>query len=89
MLNPAISDHRVAEESTAGSAGPGQPPGAGQDARPLAAGTGQDRVVWKLDRVVRNTRNLLSHIDDLESLGIHFRSLTGRVAITGPWARRC
>jgi DNA invertase Pin-like site-specific DNA recombinase len=41
-------------------------------------------VVWKLDRLGRNTRNLLALIDDLESRGIHFRSLTEGIAITGP-----
>lgn len=41
-------------------------------------------VVWKLDRLGRNTRNLLALIDDLESRGIHFRSLTEGIATTGP-----
>lgn len=46
---------------------------------------GQDEVVvWKLDRLGRNTRNLLELIDDLESRGIHFRSLTEGIATTGP-----
>lgn len=46
---------------------------------------GQDEVVvWKLDRLGRNTRNLLALIDDLESSGIHFRSLTEGIATTGP-----
>jgi DNA invertase Pin-like site-specific DNA recombinase len=41
-------------------------------------------VVWKLDRLGRNTRNLLARIDDLETRGIHFRSLTEGIATTGP-----
>jgi DNA invertase Pin-like site-specific DNA recombinase len=46
---------------------------------------GQDEVVvWKLDRLGRNTRNLLELIDGLESRGIHFRSLTEGIATTGP-----
>lgn len=46
---------------------------------------GQDEVVvWKLDRLGRNTRNLLALIDHLESRGIHFRSLTEGIATTGP-----
>lgn len=40
--------------------------------------------MWKLDRLGRNTRNLLELIDDLESRGIHFRSLTEGIATTGP-----
>lgn len=41
-------------------------------------------VVWKLDRLGRNTRHLLPLIDDLKSRGIHFRSLTEGIATTGP-----
>ena len=40
--------------------------------------------MWKLDRLGRNTRNLLALIDDLESRGIHFRSLTELIATTSP-----
>lgn len=46
---------------------------------------GQDEVaVWKLDRLRRNTRNLLELIDGLGSRGIHFRSLAEGIATTGP-----
>ena len=46
---------------------------------------GQDEVVvWKLDRLGRDTRNLLALIDDLESRDIHFRSLIEGIATTGP-----
>nr|WP_253904180.1 recombinase family protein [Arthrobacter sp. Br18] len=31
--------------------------------------------MWKLDRLGRNTRNLLALIDDLEHRGVHFRSV--------------
>jgi DNA invertase Pin-like site-specific DNA recombinase len=41
-------------------------------------------VVWKLDRLGRNTRNLLALIDDLESRDIHFRSLTEGLSTAGP-----
>jgi DNA invertase Pin-like site-specific DNA recombinase len=44
---------------------------------------GQDEVVvWKLDRLGRNTRNLLALIDDLESREIHFRLLTEGISTT-------
>lgn len=48
-------------------------------------------VVWRLDRLGRNTRNLLALLDDLEERGVKFRSLTegldtggamGRVMVT-------
>ncbi|WP_262495447.1 recombinase family protein [Paeniglutamicibacter gangotriensis] len=46
---------------------------------------GQDEVVvWKLDRLGCNTRHLLELIDDLESRGIHFRSLTKGISTIGP-----
>lgn len=38
--------------------------------------SGDEVVVWKLDRLGRNTRNLLALIDDLEQRGVHFRSAT-------------
>jgi DNA invertase Pin-like site-specific DNA recombinase len=38
--------------------------------------SGDEVVVWKLDRLGRNTRNLLALIDDLEDRGVHFRSVT-------------
>lgn len=48
----------------------------------------QDEVlVWKLDRLGRNTRNLLALIDDLESRGIHFRALTEGITTTGPMGK--
>lgn len=44
---------------------------------------GDEVVVWKLDRLGRNTRNLLALIDDLEERGVHFRSLTEGITTTG------
>ncbi|MHA7219229.1 recombinase family protein [Arthrobacter sp. MDT1-48-3] len=49
--------------------------------------TGDEVVVWKLDRLGRNTRNLLALIDDLESRGVHFRSVTEGISTTGPMGR--
>ncbi|MEZ2391742.1 recombinase family protein [bacterium RCC_150] len=37
-------------------------------------------VVWKLDRLGRNTRHLLELLDDFKSRGIKFRSLRDRIA---------
>lgn len=47
------------------------------------ARAGDELVVWKLDRLGRNTRQLLDLIDQLESQNIHFRSLTEGIATTG------
>lgn len=44
-------------------------------------------VVWKLDRLGRNTRQLLDLIDHLDSRGIHFRSLTEGIATNGPMGK--
>ncbi|MGF9662052.1 recombinase family protein [Arthrobacter crystallopoietes] len=44
---------------------------------------GDEVVVWKLDRLGRNTRSLLALIDDLEGRGVHFRSLTEGITTTG------
>ncbi|MET3174666.1 UNVERIFIED_ORG: DNA invertase Pin-like site-specific DNA recombinase [Arthrobacter sp. UYCu721] len=48
---------------------------------------GDEVVVWKLDRLGRNTRNLLALIDDLERRGVHFRSVTEGISTTGPMGR--
>ncbi len=48
---------------------------------------GDEVVVWKLDRLGRNTRNLLALIDDLERRGVHFRSVTEGISTTGPTGR--
>ncbi|MBP2215071.1 recombinase family protein [Arthrobacter sp. CAN_C5] len=48
---------------------------------------GDEVVVWKLDRLGRNTRNLLALIDDLEHRKVHFRSVTEGISTTGPMGR--
>lgn len=48
---------------------------------------GDEVVVWKLDRLGRNTRNLLSLIDDLEHRDVHFRSVTEGITTTGSMGR--
>lgn len=51
------------------------------------ARAGDELVVWKLDRLGRNTRQLLELVDSLESRDIDFRSLTEGVATTGPMGK--
>ncbi|MGJ9404055.1 recombinase family protein [Arthrobacter sp. KK5.5] len=51
------------------------------------ARAGDELVVWKLDRLGRNTRHLLELVDSLESRGIHFRSLTEGIVTTGPMGK--
>jgi DNA invertase Pin-like site-specific DNA recombinase len=45
---------------------------------------GDTVVVWKLDRLGRNTRNLLELLDSLTGRGIKFRSLTDGFTTEGP-----
>ncbi|WP_026544996.1 recombinase family protein [Arthrobacter sp. 35/47] len=49
--------------------------------------SGDEVVVWKLDRLGRNTRNLLALIDDLEQRGVHFRSVTEGISTTRSMGR--
>lgn len=44
---------------------------------------GDEVVVWKLDCLGRNTRNLLELIDRLEGMGVGFRSLTEGITTQG------
>lgn len=43
-------------------------------------GRGDEVVVWKLDRLGRNTRHLLELLDEFKSRGIKFRSLRDGIA---------
>ncbi|MFE4080422.1 recombinase family protein [Paenarthrobacter sp. YIM B13468] len=43
-------------------------------------GRGDEVVVWKLDRLGRNTRHLLELLDDFKVRGIKFRSLRDGIA---------
>ena len=51
------------------------------------ARAGDEVVVWKLDRLGRNTRQLLELIDRLEAQGLNFRSLTEGIATAGPMGK--
>jgi DNA invertase Pin-like site-specific DNA recombinase len=44
-------------------------------------------VVWKLDRLGRSTRHVLSVIDELTSRGVGFRSLTEGLHTDGPMGK--
>lgn len=48
---------------------------------------GDEVVVWKLDRLGRNTRNVLELIELIESKGATFRSLTEGISTSGPMGR--
>lgn len=45
---------------------------------------GDEVVVWKLDRLGRNTRNVLELIDTIKSKGATFRSVTEGISTAGP-----
>jgi DNA invertase Pin-like site-specific DNA recombinase len=44
-------------------------------------------VVWKLDRLGRNVKNLVDLVGKLATLGIHFRSLTDSIDTSTPSGR--
>lgn len=48
---------------------------------------GDEVVVWKLDRIGRNTRNVLELIEQITARGSSFRSLTEGISTTGPMGR--
>jgi DNA invertase Pin-like site-specific DNA recombinase len=45
---------------------------------------GDEVVVWKLDRLGRNTRNVLELIETIKGKGAAFRSLTEGISTSGP-----
>jgi DNA invertase Pin-like site-specific DNA recombinase len=44
---------------------------------------GDTLVVWKLDRIARNTKHFLTLVDDLQANGVEFRSLSDGIATGG------
>jgi DNA invertase Pin-like site-specific DNA recombinase len=45
---------------------------------------GDTLIVWKLDRLARSLRDLISMLDDFHKRGIHFRSLTEEINTSTP-----
>ena len=45
---------------------------------------GDTLIVWKLDRLARSLRDLITLIEDFSSRGINFRSLTEDISTTTP-----
>lgn len=48
---------------------------------------GDTLVVWKLDRLGRSVKNLITLVGDINSKGIHFRSLTDSIDTSTPSGR--
>jgi hypothetical protein len=48
---------------------------------------GDTLIVWKLDRLGRSLRDLISMLDDLKQRGIKFRSLTEAIDTATPTGR--
>lgn len=48
---------------------------------------GDTVVIWKFDRLGRNTRNMLDLIETIETKGCTFESLTERIDTSGPMGR--
>lgn len=52
-----------------------------------AALPGDTLVVWKLDRIARSMRDFLNILEELESKGVEFRSITDRIETDSPGGR--
>ena len=48
---------------------------------------GDSLVVWKLDRLGRSVRDLITLVSELQDIGIHFRSLTDSIDTSTPAGR--
>jgi DNA invertase Pin-like site-specific DNA recombinase len=48
---------------------------------------GDTLIVWKLDRLARSLRDLISMLDDFHQRGVHFRSLTEEINTSTPGGR--
>jgi len=48
---------------------------------------GDTLIVWKLDRLGRSVKNLITLVGDLDEKGIHFKSLTDSIDTTTPSGR--
>lgn len=48
---------------------------------------GDSLVVWKLDRLGRSVRDLITQVSELQEKGIHFRSLTDSIDTSTPAGR--
>ncbi|MDR6739124.1 DNA invertase Pin-like site-specific DNA recombinase [Herbaspirillum sp. 1173] len=45
---------------------------------------GDELVVWRLDRLGRNLKDLIRIVEDLKDKGVSFRSITERIDTSGP-----
>jgi len=55
--------------------------------RPALLERGDTLIVWKLDRLGRSLRDLITMLDDLKTRGVKFQSLTEAIDTTTPTGR--
>lgn len=56
----------------------------GLDACLDALRSGDTFIVWKLDRLGRSVKNLIAFVGELETNGVHFRSITDNIDTSSP-----
>lgn len=77
LLHAGVGDQMIYEDFASGK----KDDRSGLDACVKALRSGDTLVVWKLDRLGRDLRHLVTTVDDLSKRGVGFRVLSGQTPI--------
>lgn len=73
LIRAGVNDNHIYEDHASGK----KDDRPGLEACLKALRAGDTLIVWKLDRLGRNLRHLVSTVDDLSKRGVHFKVLSG------------